>query len=296
MTDSAPGYDAYSGVPSIGAPGRAATELAAGRPCDVAYSADHELSAGSFPGVEIRAASIRGLLHRYREQPRQDRYSLHHLTSSDTLLVSVCDGVGSLDQSHDAALFVARWMPDAYAAHGAWPKSIADVNEWLGRYADEVARNAAADAEPHTYGMATTFVGVALELSARPRTASIAWTDDSTVWLLDANGWTKLTDEAAAAGSGPLHHTSVRALPHPEPRFHTAEVPAERGALFVMTDGVGVPLESGADVREALAEWWATPPDPFTFGRQVGFARRSHMDDRTVVGIWFDEESSRQVR
>ena len=28
------------------------------------------------------------------------------------------------------------------------------------------------------------------------------------------------------------------------------------------------------------------PPDPFTFAAQVGFARKSHMDDRTVVGIW----------
>jgi len=58
-----------------------------------------------------------------------------------------------------------------------------------------------------------------------------------------------------------------------------------------MTDGVGVPLELAAEVRDTLAQWWASPPDVFTFARQVGFARKTHMDDRTVVGIWFDQES-----
>lgn len=293
-TDARPAYDAHSGIPSIGPPGRAAAELPAGPPPGSGDSADHELSSSSFPGVEIRAASIRGLMHRYRAEPRQDRFSLFHRDTSDTLVVSVCDGVGSLDLSHEAAAFVSHWMPHAYVLHDDWPKAIAEVNQWLGQYAADAASSARAGSEPHTYGMATTFVGIAVALSARPRTASIAWTDDSTVWRLDADGWTKLTPDPAPTGTGALHHTGVRALPHREPRYQTVEVPVDAGALFVMTDGVGVPLEGAADVRATLAQWWAAPPDPFTFGRQVGFARRSHMDDRTVVGIWFDEENSRR--
>ena len=58
------------------------------------------------------------------------------------------------------------------------------------------------------------------------------------------------------------------------------------GALFVMTDGVANPLKWSSDVQEALAGWWTQPPDPFTFAAQVAFARKSHMDDRTVIGIW----------
>jgi hypothetical protein len=38
----------------------------------------------------------------------------------------------------------------------------------------------------------------------------------------------------------------------------------------------------------ALAAWWRRPPDPFTFGAQVGFARKTHLDDRTVIGLWPD--------
>jgi hypothetical protein len=55
-----------------------------------------------------------------------------------------------------------------------------------------------------------------------------------------------------------------------------------------MTDGVGNPLAWSAEVRDTLARWWTRPPDPLGFAAQVGFARKSHIDDRTVVGIWPD--------
>ena len=56
-----------------------------------------------------------------------------------------------------------------------------------------------------------------------------------------------------------------------------------------MSDGVANPLRWSQEVKQALAAWWACPPDPFVFAAQVGFARRGHMDDRTVVGIWAGE-------
>jgi hypothetical protein len=284
VTSSEP--DGHFGIPAIGTPGRAAAEVPAGPPPEPEGGADHEISTSSFPGIEVRAASIRGLMHRYRQEPRQDRYSLLHDAASERLLISVCDGVGEMALSHDAAALVARWMPREYLAHGEWTKAIAAVNERLAGHAEQTAAAAPAGSEPHTYGMATTFVGVALSVSASPRIASLAWTDDSTVWRLDGEGWTKLTPDPTSSDSS-VHRTSVRALPHRQPRFHTVDVAADHGALFVMSDGVGVPLESAAQVRDTLARWWTTPPDPFTFARQVGFARKGHMDDRTVVGIWF---------
>jgi hypothetical protein len=60
------------------------------------------------------------------------------------------------------------------------------------------------------------------------------------------------------------------------------------GALFVMTDGVANPLMWSPGVQGTLARWWVRPPDPFTFAAQVGFAKKTHTDDRTVVGIWPD--------
>ena len=53
-----------------------------------------------------------------------------------------------------------------------------------------------------------------------------------------------------------------------------------------MSDGVGNPLAWVDEVRTTLSRWWAAPPDIYDFGRQVGFARQTHVDDRTVVGLW----------
>ena len=78
----------------------------------------------------------------------------------------------------------------------------------------------------------------------------------------------------------------VRALPASAPRLHQVDTVLDEGALFVMTDGVDVPLRGTPEVRASLAAWWAQPPTVFDFGSQVGFARKSHLDDRTVVGVW----------
>jgi len=60
------------------------------------------------------------------------------------------------------------------------------------------------------------------------------------------------------------------------------------GTIFLMSDGVGTPLAMNTEVQTTLANWWKNPPDPFTFARQVAFARKSFVDDRTVIGIWLE--------
>lgn len=291
------------GVPAIGDPGRAALELSAGPPPLLGRCADHELSECSLPGVRIRAASIRGLLHRYRQEPRQDRFSLQYDEHTATLIVTVCDGVGSLPLSHEAADFVAARIPDAYLTCGDWPDAITQVNRELAEHADRVTAAAlvegreGSDDDDHgcdfeAYRMATTFVGVAVRFDGSP-SVSIAWTDDSTVWLLRDGAWEKLTVDDHQ-GDAEVYTGRVRALPHPEPRFHTTQLRIGAGALFVMSDGVGEPLQGAAEVRDTLASWWADAPDVFTFASQVGFARKSHLDDRTVVGLWFDPPSEEE--
>jgi len=285
----------YAGVSVIGPAGRASRELPAGPPGNDT-AADHELSACSVPGLEVRAASIRGLMHRYREEPRQDRFSLVSHDATGGLVVTVCDGVGSLKRSQDAAALVAAKVPHEFIASGNWAKAVSVVNDELARLAADTAAAAPNGADPVDYGMSTTFVGVALARTAEQAvTASIAWTDDSSVWLLRDGRWTNLTPPPAIHEDADpaLHSTRVRALPHRDPRVQVVEVTIDRGALFVMTDGVGVPLELASDVRRTLAEWWVAPPDVFTFGRQVGFARKGHQDDRTVVGIWLSPGDGR---
>jgi hypothetical protein len=133
--------------------------------------------------------------------------------------------------------------------------------------------------------MATTVVAVAVSPSAEGLQVDFARSDDSTAWWLSPEGeWSELAGTMGAEGE--LHSGSVRALPTEEPRLWLERMPLEGGALFVMTDGVDGPLRGAAEVRARLAEWWCSPPPIFDFGSQVGFGRKGHMDDRTVVGVW----------
>jgi serine/threonine protein phosphatase PrpC len=208
-----------------------------------------------------------------------------------TLIVTVCDGVGQFALSQEAAAFVAADVPRAYLVHRDWPAVVAEVNDRLKEFVAAAASRPHLDEVPADARMATTLAAAAINLDPARRCASLAWTDDSSAWSLTDSRWQNLTPDPDAVddGSG-LHSGRVKALPHASPRLRTAEHPVGAGPLFLMTDGVGVPLEGSAQVRETLAEWWAGPPDVFTFGQQVGFARKGHMDDRTVVGVWFEAE------
>lgn len=274
------------GVPAVGDPGRAARELAAGFPPLLPAVPDHVLAEYATADLEIRAASIRGLLHRHREQPRQDSFSVVHDRASDTTVVVVCDGVGSLDRSHEAAALVVDRLPVHFWAHRDWDVAVKHVNADLQDLLALVAAAADAGADPRSNGMATTLVAVAISPSEHGRVARIVRSDDSTVWHLAVDGrWSQVCAQQVDPDPA-LHSGSVRALPAVAPRLHHAEVSFGSGALFVMTDGVGVPLENSAEVRTTLAGWWAGAPNVFAFGQQVGFARKTHLDDRTAVGMW----------
>jgi hypothetical protein len=269
---------------AIGEPGRTATAIG---PCAPTYhpdSADHELSECVVPGAQVRAASIRGLMHRYRREPRQDRFSVVCDDATATLVIVVCDGVGEFALSQEAAAFVAMDAPRAYLLHRDWQVAIAEVNQGLADVVAGAPHRARLLTVPD-HKMATTLAAVAIRFGDTQRVASIAWAGDTSVWFLDKDGWELLTnngpDDPNAPDSG-----RVRALPNADPRLTVIEKELSNGALFVTTDGIGNPLRDAPQVQDRLADWWAVPPDVFTFAREVGFARKSHLDDRTAVGVW----------
>ncbi len=283
MIDGALAWSQGRGVPAIGEPGRAALEVAAGPPPQVPGVPDAVLSEYSTESLEIRAASVRGLQHRHWYQPRQDAFSVVHDPATATTVVVVCDGVGSLPRSHEAAAHVADSLPRLYWTYRDWASAIAVVNDELQERVDRTD----PDADPDRHAMATTVVAAAVIAHPGGHTVQIARSDDSTVWHLDPDhGWSPVSVGTVEPEPGAVHTGSVRALPAVAPRLVHAEVAFDHGALFVMTDGVGGPLAGSPEVAATLRTWWATPPPVFEFGAQVGFARRSHMDDRTAVGLW----------
>jgi Protein phosphatase 2C len=267
--------DAAPPVLAIGEAGRAATEVPPGPPV-AAGVPDIVLTPASTARIELRAASIRGLQHRAAVEPRQDAFALQTAgDNNDDLIAVVCDGVGSLARSHEAAALAARRLAELGSQGGEWAVVFKDVNDELGALTNG------------TSTMATTALAVRVRADDEGWHGQVAWVGDSPLWHLSADGdWTRCTPADGTEEDQVFHTTVSAALPAPDLRVAQLDLDQRHGALFLMSDGVGNPLAWVDEVRTALAGWWAAPPDVFDFGRQVGFARQTHVDDRTVVGLW----------
>jgi protein phosphatase 2C-like protein len=274
---------------AIGDPGRAALELIAGPPATPIGYADVELSSVSLPGMLIVAASSRGLEHRATGTPRQDAFALSHRADGDTAeaVAVVCDGVGAFSRSAEAAMLVSHGLANLGAVGVPWAEAFPRVNAELCKAAEELrATGPAGD------GMATTAVAASVRREENYWVGEVAWAGDSTLWHLGPGGqWRPITGQPDDEIEPVYHSADVMPLPSTDGACTSAEFRIADGALFLMSDGVANPLRWSRDVQETLAGWWGRPADPFTFAAQVGFARKSHLDDRTVVGIWPSEDA-----
>jgi hypothetical protein len=282
---------------AIGEPGRAAVEMPAGLP-RADGPADAELSAATVGGMLIRAATVRGLQHRASGSARQDAFAIGHVghvSQAGKLrsIVAVCDGVGSYGRSDEAARLVSRLLVRHAGAGQPWRAAFACANAELLRVARRAANDRDHAGDPDARAMATTAVALTVHREDDAWVGEVAWVGDSTLWQLDATGqWELLSsapgDDQSRHEDDYFHSNSVRPMPSENGGCAYAEFRAAGGALFLMTDGVANPLRWSGQVRAAMAAWWTTPPDPYSFAAQVGFARRTHVDDRTVVGLWPD--------
>ncbi|HET9896469.1 MAG TPA: protein phosphatase 2C domain-containing protein [Streptosporangiaceae bacterium] len=270
---------------SIGSPGRAALELPDGVPGDRSGPADVELSAAALPGMLIRAATSRGLLHRSRGTPRQDAFALSR-RGPDCVIAVVCDGVGEFGRSDEAATLVSRYLADAGAEDIPWPEAFAGANDQLRKLVEETLARENADRVRD--GMATTAVALSARLEAGDWIGSAAWIGDSTIWHLDGDGSWSLLAGASGEPESYYHSSAVRPMPSGDGGCSRTGFRLTGGAFFIMSDGVSNPLRWNGRVQEALARWWRRPPDSIEFAAQIGFAMKAHVDDRTVIGIWPD--------
>lgn len=268
---------------AIGEPGRAAAETPDGPPPAVIGPSDLAVSTATLPGIRVTAASVRGVQHRAEHTVRQDAFALAQAGGTHAVAV-VCDGVGSLDRSDYAAALVSQQLAAYGAACMPWPEAFEATNAQLAKLV--------AEWEATGFGaMATTAIAVSVSRLDGWWLGEVAWVGDSPLWHLDDDGtWRSVTSPGDADSGRTFHSSSVHPLPTPDGACCWGSFRIHGGALFVMSDGVSNPLAWSAEVRATLARWWARPPDPLTFAAQVGFARKSHLDDRTVVGIWADEE------
>ncbi|WP_172592054.1 protein phosphatase 2C domain-containing protein [Subtercola boreus] len=244
-------------------------------PLFVSSGADAELSESALGLLEIRAASIRGLQHRSAGTERQDAFSVTWDEDSQTLLVLVADGVGSLPDSRLASTRATE------LGQKLWREGFRDLPELVREINASVVDLARESA---TKSMATTLTALTIGVcEAGGFDLARCSIGDSPIWILQNSEWTLWSPDGDVDES---FSAPITAIPFAEAAVNVQSQLISHGAVFVMTDGVGTPLQLSPDVRLSLAAWWESPPNLFEFGSQVSFARRSFIDDRTVVGVW----------
>ncbi|MBM7769885.1 serine/threonine protein phosphatase PrpC [Actinokineospora baliensis] len=240
--------------------------------------------------------------HRAYAKVRQDAYGVRVTGDGRYLIVAVADGLSSGALSHVAAeAAVNRGIRRLGAVLAGAQRAFVDWTAFFRVLSSDVEQDCRADlldrgvvdagARPLAdvaATMATTASFAVLDLvpaedGHRMVTGTIG---DTSVWVLGADGgW--LPTQPVKNDGAELHSSATRALPLPaEPVLSSGSVrPGE--ALVVMTDGVGDPLGHGTgEVGTTLARLWRTPPHELDFAAQVGFARKTYDDDRTVVALW----------
>lgn len=290
---------------AIGDPGRAGREVRPSFSGPAGSPPDTIVDGADLPSIRMRAASVRGLAHRLDGSPRQDALSTAHTADGEWMLVAVADGVGSAAESHWAASVAAD------AAVRALGAALADEHNWATIWPSVVERASAAvlerarsdhddldlaPADARAF-MATTLIIAAVSCRAIQddiHGAYLASVGDSSASLLDGDLMWRAVSAVKGISEGhaaDVFGSTIAALPSEHPKIDQYSVGIRPGeALFLMSDGVGDALEEGRSiVGTTLAKWWQMPPEPIEFAAQVGFARRSFTDDRTVIGVWLTQ-------
>ncbi|GGN16915.1 hypothetical protein FHR83_004947 [Actinoplanes campanulatus] len=283
---------------------------------------DTVIDGAEIGSISYRAASVRGISHQERGEPRQDAYAVHFTRDQDWLVGCISDGVSQGTRSHEAAAAICERISRALVDHliasppsadsGRWPEEIGSIrwrdavrsaNAAVCELARPYLRKSAqkrggpppvdpADPVPFAQarlimsGTALAFV-VATEPSPngtfRAMLANVA--GDSAAFVVQDGHWLPLTmikNEGEA-----IFSSSVKALPA-ETEVHAKPFYLEPGQpLIMMTDGLGDPLGAARGaVSRFLGTHWHTPPDLLAFAQHLAFYRKTFTDDRTAVVVW----------
>ncbi|MFD3703484.1 protein phosphatase 2C domain-containing protein [Nocardia sp. NPDC058658] len=259
------------------------------------YRADTVIDGWSGGAFTIRAASVRGYLHRYRGAPRQDDFAITVDQERDRLTVAVADGVSGAKYSHIGASAVVRyatqWLDDPPEPldDGGWYTLFKSAAWTLIEQAATVLSLPQADAEQAERMLATTLTCVVCEPHPDGGlSAVVAGVGDSGVWLLADGKFVPVLGGKQASASG-LSSSAVVGLPRVPNEVTPLTIIIEPGqVLLVGTDGFGDPLGGGeGGVGGLFASMLGDRvPSQLEFAHALDFSRETFDDDRTLVAIW----------
>ncbi|PBC39527.1 hypothetical protein CJ179_36540 [Rhodococcus sp. ACS1] len=285
---------------TIGDPGRSYGEIGGNEPLAEPAPPDTVCDAFDFGGWAVRAASVRGLSHRYDGSVRQDAYAVRYSAGTGRLVVAVCDGVGSAPHSHVAAAAAADFLVDELVgvdlevSEPFWTGLFRDASEHVNAVARRHGVKDGTLADVRNL-MATTALVAVIDTAAEDNwTVTCAGVGDSSLWLgrTDRSPGAPASWSALLGGKTPstdVTSTTTSALPISK---HTAVEPLQvilesAAVLLLCSDGIGDALGDGTNqVARTLGDQWASPPTALNFAAQASFGKRGLFDDRTGIAIW----------
>lgn len=245
--------------------------------------------------VTIRAASLRGHLHRYNGAPRQDDFAVHRMNDG-RVIVLVADGVSESPQAHlgatAAVRAASRWLvANAPVVTGDtdWLALMKDAAWALAEQARVTFELGNPDPQIALTQLSTTLLCAVIESSSdEALSAHVVAVGDSGAWLLSGGEFSALTGGKTVTDQG-ISSSAVTGLPQVPAELPATVIEVRAGEVLLLgTDGFGDPLGNGTGgvgnlFRELLGG--SGPPSLTDFARALDFSRETFDDDRTLVAI-----------
>lgn len=264
---------------------------------DSDYVADSECDWINLGPLAVRAASVRGHMHRYEGTIRQDSFAVG--SRDGFLLLAVADGVGSASHSHLGSRFVT-------ATAVSDPMLVAEADEILGdssevppqhlTHLQSALESVAADRGLDPGALSTTFLFAAVKESptrmddGRDVYHAVLWSiGDSEFLRITSSGVDRLSAQDEPA-EDEIVDSSTRSLPLQVEAMVWVETFEAGETLALVTDGVVNILGANSEFRQHVVdEWSQSSPTPAALMTTLDATVKSFDDDRTFVGVRFPD-------
>ncbi|MFD9373046.1 protein phosphatase 2C domain-containing protein [Streptomyces sp. NPDC060020] len=261
---------------------------------------DIALDGARYGRLTVRGASVKGDLHRYRGEQRQDAMLLTQVGdgADELLFLAVADGVGSAAKSHlgaHRACRLASW------AVGKWHAELSEAlrtgdRAGLDQTVDKVVslvnaqlfKHAGAD-DPGMY--ATTLRCLLVPTAPERRERVYFGVGDGGLFRARSGAWENLQEPWGSPGSDDVIDTGTAALPSESSKAVVQWLTTEPGdLLMICTDGLSNPMNEPR-VQEFLLTHWAfgKVPGLTEFLWQAQVRAKSYDDDRSAVCVWEEQ-------
>lgn len=251
------------------------------------HVSDSELDGARIGASEIRAVSVRGHMHRWEGEVRQDAFAFG--VGLDRLTLAVSDGVGNASASNVGANAAVR-----EAAREALDPQTLVARSRQAVHDSAVARGLSPR------DVSATLIAASVPLQPTRVEGRAVWpvtlwqVGDSLPVRLRGGTWEVLHHpDTVTGGADELTNSAVDALPQSGDAAVWIENFQHEDVLLLVTDGVSNLAAANAEYRDALISLFdGRTPSMAELLRVVDATVKSFDDDRTVIALRLVDEGA----